>query len=132
MFKLLTALSYCVGGCHGCVVVVLNLGILTTDVPLAGPEQATGAASRQRLRAHSKPGTTRGTHEQLSGLKGSATSRGAPQRQEHLHQYYSIGIDFMEIIGFAVLNKLLKRCASQRRNLVQLKLPVARDRLCLG
>ena len=32
------------------------------------------------------------------------TSRYAPQRHKNLHQYYSVGIDIIEIIGFAVLN----------------------------
>ena len=42
--------------------------LLTTDVPPTGPEQATGAASRPRLRAHRKLETTPGTQEQQFGL----------------------------------------------------------------
>ena len=106
--------------------------VLTTTVPPAGPEQATSVASRQRLRAHNKPETTPGTQKQPFGFNCSATNRGAPQRHEHLHQYYSIGIVFIEVIGLAVLNAVPERSASQRRNLVYLQLPVARAFLCLG
>ena len=52
--------------------------VLTTDVPPAGPEQATGAASRERPRAHNKPGTTAGTQTQHFGSNCSATSSPCP------------------------------------------------------
>ena len=69
VFKLLTALIYCVGDCRTVMGVLLSFSVssytvvLTTDVPPAGQEQATGAAinSRQRLRTHSKPGGGTGT-----------------------------------------------------------------------
>ena len=104
--------------------------MLKTDAPPAGPEQAKGAASRQRPRAHNKPGTTAGIQGQHLGLKCSATSRSASQRHEPLTSTTALGSIYIEIIGFAVLKTLLKRCASQRRNLAQLlQLPQRHERL---
>ena len=61
--------------------------------------------------------TTRGSTRR--GIYSRRTRQQDEQQDEHPHQYSSNRISFIEILGFAVLSTLPKRCASNRRNTIQ-------------